>query len=143
LQLNELDRIRKDAIQRTILVQNQWSKWHEKFIKKKLFQPGDWALLFDSRFKTFKGTLTTRWMGPYEVVIVFDNGSVRIKTIDDESISFLVNGPWLKVYQKPVSKKDFVKVLSEQEDMELVNREVSSPSPSSWICFIIFVYMYI
>jgi hypothetical protein len=48
LQLNELDEIRKDAIQRTILVQNQRSKWHDKFIKKKHFQPGDWALLFDS-----------------------------------------------------------------------------------------------
>jgi hypothetical protein len=38
LQLNELDEIRKDVIQRTI---NQRSKWHDKFIKKKHFQPGD------------------------------------------------------------------------------------------------------
>jgi hypothetical protein len=48
LQLNELDEIRQDAIQQTILVQNQRRKWHDKFIKKKQFQPGDWALLFDS-----------------------------------------------------------------------------------------------
>jgi hypothetical protein len=67
LQLNELDEIRQDVIQRTILFQNQRSKWHDKFIKKKHFQPGDWDLLFDSRFKTFKGKLTTRWLGPYEV----------------------------------------------------------------------------
>jgi hypothetical protein len=67
LQLNELYEIRQDAIQRTILVQNQRSKWHDKFIKKKHFQPRDWALLFDSRFKTFKGKLTTYWLGPYEV----------------------------------------------------------------------------
>jgi hypothetical protein len=60
LQLNELDEIRQDAIQQMILVQNQRSKWHDKFIKKKHFQPSDWALLFDSRFKTFKGKLTTR-----------------------------------------------------------------------------------
>ena len=59
LQLNELDEIRQDAIQRRILVQNQKSKWHDKFIKKKQFHPGDWALLFDSRFKTFIGKITT------------------------------------------------------------------------------------
>jgi len=29
---------------------------------------GDQALLFDSRYKKFKGKLTTRWMGPYEIV---------------------------------------------------------------------------
>ena len=76
LQLNELDDIMQDVIQRTILVQYQRSKWHDKFIKKKHFQPGDWALLFDSRFKTFKGKLTTQWLGPYEVVTVYDNGVV-------------------------------------------------------------------
>jgi len=143
LQLNELDEIRQDAIQRTILVQNQLSKWHDKFIKKTHFQQGEWALLFDSRFKTFKGKLTTRWMGPCEIVTVFDNGSVKIKTIDNELVSFIVNGHILKVYCKPISKEYFVQVLSNQEDMELVNREVSSPSPSSQIFHYLFVHMYI
>ena len=36
-QLNELDEIRHDAIQRTILVQNHRFKWHDKFLKKKFF----------------------------------------------------------------------------------------------------------
>jgi len=30
--------------------------------------------LYDSRFKNFKGKLTTHWMGPYEIGIVYDNG---------------------------------------------------------------------
>jgi hypothetical protein len=37
LQLKDMDEIRKDSIQWTILVQNQRSKWHDKFIKKKHF----------------------------------------------------------------------------------------------------------
>jgi hypothetical protein len=106
--LNELDEIRKDAIQRTILVQNQRSKWHAKFIKKKHFQPSDWALLFDSQFKTFKGKLNTRWLGPYEVDTVYDNGAVKIKTIDDGQVSFVVNGHQLKFYHKPIYKEDFL-----------------------------------
>ena len=112
MQLNELDEIRQDAVQRTVLVQNQRTKWHDKFVKKKTFEEGDWELLFDSWFKHFKGKLTTRWMGPYEIVTVFDNGSVKIKTIDEEQTAFVVNGHRLKVYHKPISKQEFIHTMS-------------------------------
>ena len=56
-----------------MIIQNQWKQWHDKFIKDKQLNARDWELLFDSRFKTFKGKLTTHWLGPYEVVIAFDN----------------------------------------------------------------------
>ena len=49
LQINELDEIRQDALQRTMLIQNKRKKWHDKFIKQKQFNTRDWALLFDSR----------------------------------------------------------------------------------------------
>ena len=89
MQLNELDEVRQDAFQHTILVQNQRSKGHDKFIKKNSFEPGDWAFLFDSRFKNFKGKLTTRWLGPYEVSTLYDNGSVNIRAIDESDLSLL------------------------------------------------------
>ena len=130
MQINELDEIRQDALQRTMLVKSQRKKWHDKFIKKKKFQTGDWALLLDSRYKNFKGKLTTDWLGPYEIVTAFDNGSVRIKTIDDSNISFVVNGHRLRLYQKPISKNDFLQDILQQQTMELVEGEVSSPSPS-------------
>jgi hypothetical protein len=75
-----------------MLVQNQRSKWHGNFIKKKHFQNDDWDLFFDSLFKTFKGKLTTRWLGPYKVVTVYENEAAKIKTIDDGQLSFVVNG---------------------------------------------------
>ena len=65
-----------------MLIQNQWKQWYDKFIKQNQFNAGYWALLFDSWSINFKGNLTTRWLGPYEVVTDFDNGSVKIKTID-------------------------------------------------------------
>jgi len=40
-QLNELDEIRKDAVQTTSIVQQQREKWHDKYIKEKKFQVGD------------------------------------------------------------------------------------------------------
>jgi hypothetical protein len=124
MQLNELDEIRQDALQRTMLIQDQRTKWHDKFIKKKSFHPGDWALLYDNRFKNFKGKLSTRWLGPYEVDTVYDNGLVKIKTIDADQTSFVVNGHCLKVYHKPLSKEDFVKHVLQSSEMQLVSRGV-------------------
>jgi hypothetical protein len=126
--LNELDEIREDALQRTTLIQEQRTKWHNKYIKQKSFQPSDWALLYDSRFKIFKGKLSTRWMGPYEVDIVYDNGAVRIKTIDEKQTSLVVNGHRLKVYHKLLSKEDFVKNVLQNVEMQLVSERVFPPA---------------
>ena len=92
LQLNEIDEIGQDSLQSTTLIQEQRTKWHEKYIKNNSFQSGDWALLYDSRFKNFKGKLSTRWMGPYEVDTIYENGSVRINTVDENQTPFVVNG---------------------------------------------------
>ena len=127
LQINELDEIRQDALQRTMLIQNQRKTWHDKFIKKKQFNTGDCALLFDSQFKNFKGKLTTRWMGPYEVATAFDNGLVKIKTIDGSEISFVVNGHRLRLYHQPISKQDFIQNVLQQNEMELVEGEAIPP----------------
>ena len=87
-------------------------------------------MLFDSRFKHFKGNLTTRWMGPYEIVTVFYNGSVKIRTIDEDQTAFVVNGHRLKVYRKPLSKQEFIHNMSQQSELELVGEEITSSSPT-------------
>ena len=94
-----------------MLIQNQRKTWHDKFIKQKKFNTGYWALLFDSWFTNFKGKLTTCWMGPYEVVTAFDNGSVEIKTIDGSQISFVVNGRRLRLYHQLTYKQDFIQKI--------------------------------
>lgn len=85
-QLNELDEIRQDSIQRTKLIQQQRYRWHDKYIKERKFQPGDQALLFDSKFKYFQGKFQTHQLWPYEIEMVFDNGAIRIRTIDQEKM---------------------------------------------------------
>jgi hypothetical protein len=73
LKLKELDEIRKYDLQRTTLIQEQMTKWHDKYTEKKSFNSADQALLYDSRFKNFKGKLSNRWLGPYEVDTVYEN----------------------------------------------------------------------
>ena len=89
------------------MIQQQRKKWHDKIIKHKQFQKGNWALLYDSRFENFQGKLRTRWLGPYEVDVVFPNGTIRPLTIDDSKTPLLVNGHRLRLYQHPIFKEDF------------------------------------
>ena len=77
--------------------------------------------LYDSRFKIFKGKFHTRWMGPYEVIRVFENGAVEVKTIDGQDTVFLVNGHRLKKYFQPLAKKYFTQQVQQQFRMVVVN----------------------
>ena len=78
-------------------------------------------LLYDSRFKIFKGKFHTRWMGPYEVIRVFKNGAVEVKTIDGKNSVLLVNGHRLKKYFQPLARKDFTQQVQQQFGMVVVN----------------------
>ena len=59
-------------------------------------------------------------MGPYEVVKVFENGVVDIKTIDGWNFVFLVNGHRLKVYFQPLTKGNFMQQVQQPFEKELV-----------------------
>ena len=85
--------------------------------------------MFDSKFKDFKAKFTTHWLGPYEIAEVYDNGSVKLQTIDDEARTFVVNGHRLKLYTKPINKEDFIQQISQQREMEVLDKHTSvSPS---------------
>ena len=83
--------------------------------------------MFDSKFKYFQGKFQTHWLGPYEIEEVFNNGVVKIRTIDGSKIPLLVNGHWLKIYQKLVSREEFIKIFQDNSEMKLVKKNSSSP----------------
>ena len=112
-QLNQLDEMRQQAEETTILMQKQRKQWHDAHIKKKQFKEGDWALLFDSKFRDHKAKFTTHWMGPYKIIQVYENGSVKLITIDGEGHSFTVNGHRLKLYNKLINKQNFLQTISQ------------------------------
>jgi len=96
-------------------------------MKGKKFQEEDWALLLDSKFKYFQGKLQTHWLGPYEIEEVFNNGVVTIRAIDERKVPLLVNGHRLKIYHKPISRDDFIKIFQDNTEMKLVKKNSSSP----------------
>jgi hypothetical protein len=121
--------MRQQAEETTILMQKQRKQWHDAHIKKKQFKEGDWALLFDSKFRDHKAKFTTHWMGPYQIVQVYDNGSVKLTTIDGEGHSFIVNGHRLKLYTKPISKQDFLHTVSQQSEVEILQPSAAVSLP--------------
>ena len=68
-------------------------------------------------------------MAPYEVVTAFDNGSVKIKTIDGSKVSFIVSGHRLRIYHQPTSRHDFIEKFLQQREIELIEEEFIPPPP--------------
>jgi hypothetical protein len=117
-----LDEIQQDEIQHTTIIQKQTMKWYDKFIRNNKFKPGDWDLLFDLMFKFFKEKISTRWLGAYVIETIFYNGSVKIKTINVEGISFLVNGNKQRLYEKHSNREKIVHNFLQQPEMEIVSK---------------------
>ena len=55
-------------------------------------------LLYDNRHQKFPGKLHTRWMGPYRVTRIFENGSLQLADLQGNSFETRVNGSRVKNY---------------------------------------------
>jgi hypothetical protein len=130
-QLNELDEARMSTLEHTAVIQQQRENWHDKHIKKKSFQKGDWALLYDSRFQDFPGKLQTRWLGPYGINEVHDNGTVTLITIDGSGSPFLVNGHQLQLYHQSPSKESFCQKVSKDPTIQTLAGREGNPTLST------------
>nr|GEU38011.1 reverse transcriptase domain-containing protein [Tanacetum cinerariifolium] len=61
LQLNELNELRDQAYENSLIYKEKTKKIHDSKIKNRIFNIGDRVLLFNSRLKLFSGKLKTRW----------------------------------------------------------------------------------
>ncbi|GJU81059.1 reverse transcriptase domain-containing protein [Tanacetum coccineum] len=60
LQLNELNELRDQAYENSLIYKEKTKKLHDSKIKNRIFNVGDRVLLFNSRLKIFSGKLKTR-----------------------------------------------------------------------------------
>nr|GEU37997.1 reverse transcriptase domain-containing protein [Tanacetum cinerariifolium] len=96
LQLNELNELRDQAYENSLIYKEKTKKFHDSKIKNRIFNVGDRVLLFNSRLKIFPGTLKTRWSGPFTITKVFPYGTVELS--QPEGPNFKVNGHRVKHY---------------------------------------------
>ena len=94
IQLNELNELRDQAYENSLIYKEKTKRIHDSKIKNRVFNVGDQVLLFNSRLKIFSGKLKSRWSGPFTVAQVFPYGTVELSNQKGEH--FKVNGHRLK-----------------------------------------------
>ncbi|GJY21061.1 reverse transcriptase domain-containing protein [Tanacetum coccineum] len=96
LQLNELNELRDQAYENSLIYKEKTKKLHDSKINNRIFNVGDRVLLFNSRLKIFSGKLKTRWSGPFTITQVFPYGTIELSQTDGPN--FKVNGHRVKHY---------------------------------------------
>nr|GEW17039.1 DNA-directed DNA polymerase [Tanacetum cinerariifolium] len=96
LQLNELNELRDQAYENSLIYKERTKKLHDSKIKNRIFNVGDQVLLFNSRLKIFSRKLKTRWLGPFTITQVFLYGTIELSQFDGPN--FKVNGHRVKHY---------------------------------------------
>ncbi|GJY36930.1 reverse transcriptase domain-containing protein [Tanacetum coccineum] len=96
LQLNELNELRDQAYENSLIYKEKAKKLHDSKIKNRIFNVGDQVLLFNSRLKIISRKLKTRWSGPFPITQVFPYGTIELSQPDGPN--FKVNGHRVKHY---------------------------------------------
>nr|GFA13584.1 reverse transcriptase domain-containing protein [Tanacetum cinerariifolium] len=105
LQLNELNELRDQAYENSLIYKERTKKLHDSKIKNRFFNVGDQVLLFNSRLKIFSRKLKTRWSSPFTITQVFPYGTAELS--QPNGPNFKVNGHRVKHYfEGDISSKD-------------------------------------
>ncbi|GKE72626.1 reverse transcriptase domain-containing protein [Tanacetum coccineum] len=96
LQLNELNELRVQAYENSLIYKERTKKLHNSKIKNRIFNVGDRVLLFNSRLKIFSRKLKTRWSGHFTITKVFPYGTIELSQPDGPN--FQVNSHRVKHY---------------------------------------------
>nr|GFB06267.1 DNA-directed DNA polymerase [Tanacetum cinerariifolium] len=96
LQLNEMNELRDQAYENSLIYKEQTKKLHDDKIKNRIFNVGDQVLLFNSRLKIFSGKLKSRWSGPFTISEIYPYGTAKL--IHPDGCNFKVNCHRLKHY---------------------------------------------
>nr|GEX52151.1 reverse transcriptase domain-containing protein [Tanacetum cinerariifolium] len=96
LQLNELNVLRDQAYENSLIYKERTKKLHDDKIKNRIFNVGDHVLLFNSRLKIFSGKLKSCWSGPFTISEIYPYGTAKL--IHPDGYNFKVNCHRLKNY---------------------------------------------
>nr|GEX57188.1 reverse transcriptase domain-containing protein [Tanacetum cinerariifolium] len=96
LQLNELNKLRDQAYENSLIYKEKTKRLHDSKIKDRVFNVSNRVLLFNSRLKIFSGKLKTRSSRPFTITHVFHYGTVELSQTDRPN--FKVNDHKLKHY---------------------------------------------
>nr|GEU51666.1 hypothetical protein [Tanacetum cinerariifolium] len=76
VQLNELNELRDQAYENSLIYKEKTKRLHDSKIKDHVFNIDDRVLLFNSRLKIFSSKVKSRWSGLFTISHVFPYGTV-------------------------------------------------------------------
>lgn len=74
--------------------------WHDKHLKKMNFKQRQIVLRYNEKNKIKLGQFKVRWLGPFRILEIKENGAIKLSTLDNTPIRDLVNGSKLKAYEE-------------------------------------------
>nr|GFB30994.1 reverse transcriptase domain-containing protein [Tanacetum cinerariifolium] len=96
LQLNELNELRDQAYENSLIYKERTKKLQDDKIKNRIFNVGDQMLLFNSRLKIFSSKFKSRWSGSFTISEIYPYGTAKL--IHPDGCNFKVNCHRLKHY---------------------------------------------
>ena len=97
--MQELEEIHLDAFDNELIYKERSKMYHDRHLSRKNFKIGDKVLLYNTKLHLFPGKLRSRWLGPFIVTKVFENGAIAIESLATSKI-FTVNRHRLKLYRE-------------------------------------------
>ncbi|CAA7058949.1 unnamed protein product [Microthlaspi erraticum] len=96
MNLFELEEIRMNAYENSMIYKLRTKAAHDKLIRLKDFKAGDSVLSYNSKLRLFPGKLRSKWAGPFKIHEVLPYGSLTL--LNQEGKEFTVNGHRCKPY---------------------------------------------
>ena len=109
LQLHELEELRNEAYNNSLIYKDKMKKFHHKHLNRKTFSPGQKVWLYNARLI---GKLKSKWDGPMTVIESYENGVVLIENEKNKS-QFEVNGQRLKPFIE-LENQDFPSISTSE-----------------------------
>jgi hypothetical protein len=103
--LHDLDKLENDrlfSLDETYKQQLFRKLKYDSKMKPVKVKEGDWVLVYDSIYKKFKGKLHTRWLAPFKVKTIHENGSLELLNIKNEPLETRINGFRVKLLNRPL-----------------------------------------
>ena len=82
----------------TEVTQKKREVWHGKHLKFNRFPPGQLVLKYDGQNEVKPKKFKARWVGPYQIRKVGDNGAIKFGTLDKQEVPSVVNKSKLQIY---------------------------------------------
>nr|GEY29303.1 reverse transcriptase domain-containing protein [Tanacetum cinerariifolium] len=96
IQLNELNELRDQAYENSLIYKEWTKKLHDDKIKNRIFNIGDQVFLFNSRLNIFSGKLKSHWSGPFTISKIYPYGTAKL--FHPDGCNFKLNCHRLKHY---------------------------------------------